>query len=277
LILVAACSPFGSPDDNSDAGGRSGPGAPATPTPVPRVEPGSKSDPDGDGVPENFDNCPGIDNPDQADLDFVVVVDTDIYEEGDECDDDIDGDGVENRDDDFPRDTDDDGVDNEEDEDDDGDGIEDDDDLCPLTENPEQKDTDGDGGGDLCGDGDADDDDIPDYGEAIAGSDPIDAGSLPEFLGHENTCADGTDNDGDGNLDQDDDGCTDTDRDARPDYLDNCPNGENPDQLDWDEDGDGNECDTDDDGDGVADIDDVCSEPEVQKADEVDGQGCLLE
>ncbi len=70
-------------------------------------------DNDGDGVPNDSDNCADIANADQADLDGDGL--------GDVCDDDIDGDGVLNTS-----------------------------DNCPLTANADQADADGDGIGDLC-------------------------------------------------------------------------------------------------------------------------------
>ena len=73
----------------------------------------ANGDSDGDGWPDDFDNCPLTFNPDQADQD------TDG--EGDFCDNDIDGDGIDN------------GIDN-----------------CPLTYNPLQEDGDLDGIGDSC-------------------------------------------------------------------------------------------------------------------------------
>lgn len=81
-------------------------------------------DDDGDGVPDEEDNCPGVANPDQTD--------TDGDGRGDACD-----------------------------EDDDGDGVPDEEDNCPLVANPQQQDTDGDGLGDACDD-DADGDGVPD-------------------------------------------------------------------------------------------------------------------
>lgn len=75
---------------------------------------------DNDGIGDNADNCPQISNADQADMDEDGM--------GDVCDEDIDGDGVNNDDDDFPTDasetvdTDEDGIGNNADDDDDNDG-----------------------------------------------------------------------------------------------------------------------------------------------------------
>jgi len=68
---------------------------------------------DGDGILNEFDNCPLIYNPDQSNADWDNL--------GDACDPDIDNDGVMN------------GTDN-----------------CPTIPNPDQKDRDGDGFGDAC-------------------------------------------------------------------------------------------------------------------------------
>jgi hypothetical protein len=71
------------------------------------------NDLDGDGIPNDQDNCPLVSNPNQADMDGDGI--------GDACDPDIDGDGIPNE------------LDN-----------------CPLHHNPDQSDRDGDGLGDLC-------------------------------------------------------------------------------------------------------------------------------
>ena len=76
---------------------------------------GTYPDSDGDGVPDNTDNCPNTYNPDQADSDGDGV--------GDAC---------------------------EGGEDSDGDGVPDESDNCPHTYNPDQADSDGDGVGDAC-------------------------------------------------------------------------------------------------------------------------------
>ena len=83
----------------------------------------SRLDLDGDGIPDDEDNCPGVYNPTQSDMDHDGI--------GDACDPDIDGDNILNE------------LDN-----------------CPYDYNPDQTDTDGDGVGDAC-DPDIDGDGIP--------------------------------------------------------------------------------------------------------------------
>jgi subtilisin-like proprotein convertase family protein len=72
-----------------------------------------QTDTDGDGIPDNLDNCPATANTDQSDLDNDSI--------GDVCDDDIDGDGVPNAN-----------------------------DNCPNTPNADQADSNNNGIGDAC-------------------------------------------------------------------------------------------------------------------------------
>ena len=185
---------------------------------------------------------------------------------------DIDGDGVLNAEDAFPRDasesvdTDGDGIGNNADPDDDGDGVADADDAFPLNA-AEHADTDGDGTGnnadlDDDGDGVADvDDDFPLDASASSATD-ADGDGWP--VGQDSDDSDASapatafvDSDGDGmadsggltpDSDDDNDGVADVD-DAFP--LDASES------VDTDGDGTGNIADTDDDGDGVADADDA--------------------
>ena len=63
----------------------------------------------------------------------------------------------------------------------------------------------------------------------------------------------------------------DDDDDGTPDWVDNCPDHPNPDQLDTDRDGQGLACDRDDDGDGVDDTVDNC--PLVSNPDQLNTDG----
>lgn len=118
------------------------------------------NDQDKDGFENNQDNCPQTPNPTQTDTDGDSI--------GDECDLDIDGDGVDNNDDYYPydsnesADTDGDNIGNNADVDDDNDGLNDTADAFPYDAN-ESLDTDGDGIGnnaDVDDDGDGIDDTI---------------------------------------------------------------------------------------------------------------------
>ncbi|MFL5907759.1 MAG: thrombospondin type 3 repeat-containing protein [Solirubrobacterales bacterium] len=143
-------------------------------------------DRDGDGVPDDEDNCPGVANPPQGDLDMDGI--------GNACDPDIDGDGVPNGQenpagcptDSSPTnpDSDNDGVndgqdafpcDPNESNDADHDGVGDGGDNCPTVSNANQADLDGDHVGDAC-DTDIDGDGVPNGQENPAG---CPAGSSP--------------------------------------------------------------------------------------------------
>lgn len=229
-----------------------------------------ETDLDLDGVLDGLDNCPNLPNSDQLNLD------NDAF--GDLCDDDADGDGVEDISDDCPMgevgwganqntDHDSDGCrDLNEDLDDDEDGILDSNDLCPKGPigwiSTEETDIERDG----CSDVDSDGDTFVDQ-----------ADNCPNIANP--TQAD-LDNDNIGDVCDDD---KDGDGVAIPD--DNCPHG--PDQwisFTWnDYDGDGcldSTDDDDDDDDGVLDVDDSCLLGEKNWIDaegiiDHDSDGCL--
>ena len=85
------------------------------------------ADGDGDGIPDDTDNCPNTPNPDQADVNNNRV--------GDDCDD-FDADGVLNTEDNCP------GIDNPDQADQDSDNVGDVCDNCPQHANPDQADKD---------------------------------------------------------------------------------------------------------------------------------------
>ena len=255
-----------------------GPGTALPQEEFPNYDELAADDPDNDNVPEGSDNCPGVYNPNQKNSDEGFLhLEHNTLEFGDACDPDIDGDGKRNvalgegevvafsgpakgvlvtstgtaplpsrtsEDpvvyDQFPYDTDDDGIDNDHDSDDDGDGVPDTADSCAGSPDADQRDTDGDGVGDAC-DPDADGDTLPNGIEVAAGSDPRDAGSTAEYVGA-GTCANGVDDDGDGTTDAADPGCVDGDGDGVANADDHCNGVRNVANLDGDGDGIGDAC-----------------------------------
>lgn len=249
------------------------------------------TDDDGDGVPEDGDrsgtvgdapcgmlsgacddNCVGVANADQADLDADG--------RGDACDaPDADGDGVTVL------------VDN-----------------CPAAANPGQEDADGDGIGDACDRCGqvvdvrppcTSDDACSGAGAGVCVAGRCSAARDADRDGVANTCdvCPGTaDNQADADRDGVGDACdSDDDNDGLPDAEDNCPRLSNPGQEDQDRDGAGNGCDLcpfirddgadldadgvgdlcdgDDDADGVADGADNCPRAQNVGQQDADADG----
>ena len=233
-----------------------------------------EGDSDEDGVVDADDNCIDVPNADQTN--------SDNDGDGDACDTDDDNDGALDEVDCMPLNPQvspdveeqcngmDDNCNGETDEgyldsnndgtkdcmepDSDGDAVFDYEDNCPNKANPSQQDYDQDGAGDKCDDDD-DADGTPDVDDCA----PLDASIYP---GAEELC-NGKDDDCNGEVDEgfaDDNGngevdCleSDTDGDGLLDFDDNCIDLANPEQEDFDDDGQGDVCDEDDDGDGELD------------------------
>ena len=188
----------------------------------------------------------------------------------------------------------------------DGDGIQNQEDNCPSSANPNQKDSDNDSIGDVCDNcpqtenANQNDEDLNDVGDACDDSDgdgrlylvdncpqaPNNDQLDKDVDGIGNACDDDIDGDGIVNeqdncplfsnndqFDFDQDGlgavcddnddlaldpAQDTDGDGVADLQDNCPDTANQDQLDTDQDLKGDVCDPDDDNDGIADAGDNC-------------------
>ena len=194
-------------------------------------------DSDGDGIPDDVDNCPTIYNPDQADNDEDGI--------GDVCDDDDDNDGI-------PDD---------EDDDIDGDGYtNEDEEECGSDPNDADSvpdDNDGDFIPD-CVDEDDDNDGYTDEDEVACGSDPKDPDSIP------------ADNDGDfipDCVDEDDD------NDTVPDEVEDHNNDGDNSNDDNDDDGIPDYQDPDDDNDGIPTQDEDPNEDGDPTNDDTDGDG----
>ena len=191
---------------------------------------------DGDGIPNNRDNCVSKRNAGQSDIDGDGL--------GDPCDYDTDDDGWYDWQDSCVRvanevqyDTNHDGIGDACDFD--GDAIPNDEDNCPDDFNPRQQDVDSDGSGDVC-DGDIDNDGYPNHADNC------------EYFANDQADVDG---------------------DGAGDECDNCLTTPNPSQANSDNDPEGDACDPDDDNDMLADGDDNCPQEYNPRQIDNDGNG----
>ena len=268
-----------------------------------RLEQGPpRDDSDGDGIPDDLDNCPDTSNPGQ--------IDTDEDGHGDVCDNcpsvfnpnqiDTDGDGRGDACDNCPdnhnpdqTDTDGDGlgdtcdncifIPNPDQADGDGDEIGDVCDNCPDIDNPNQADRDGDGRGDVCDN--CPDDPNPDQADSDGDGTADACDNCPDISNIQqlDTDFDGVGNFCDNCQDVGNPNQEDRDGDGIGDACDNCPDVPNPDQADSDGDGIGDVCDNcpdnenpnqeDSDGDGIGDACDNCPEVANPGQEDTDGDG----
>lgn len=231
----------------------------------------SGEDADGDGT-SNLDEVAALLDPYSGDYDADCVADgEDAFPDDPTESVDTDGDGVGDNSD---TDSDADGLTDTEETslgtdplkaDSDGDEVIDQSDNCPLDgSSADQTDTDEDEVGDVC-DTDADNDDLSDDDELLAGTDAHNSDTDGDGLldGAEVTLGTNpldSDSDDDSVLDGDDafpiDAAesADTDSDGVGDNADTCASVADATNLDTDGDGAGDVCETDDDGDGVSDV-----------------------
>ena len=203
---------------------------------------------DVDGFNDANDNCPKVSNQDQLNTDQALfdAGNTDVTPDdlGDVCDDDDDGDGIDDAD---ELNTD------PLDADSDNDGTIDGSDNCPVDANADQADVNTNGVGDVC-DNDADSDGFTNDDETTCGSDPTLNGDTPLDTDGDGDCDNGVDSD------DDNDGITDNADSCAAGFIDlgnNVPWTSDP---ATDHDGDGcrdQDQDTDDDNDTFSDTDEI--------------------